>query len=73
MDAEKAQVYAEQGSAQGLVDADVQDKKDKLAKALEEKFAGYDANLNQTEMDDLEIHKTNLALEKEKQLKAIEH
>ena len=40
---------------------------------MDEKFSGYDANLNQTEQDDLDIHKTRLALEKEKELKAIEH
>ena len=72
MDGEKAQIYAEKGSAQGLLDQDVVIKRDKIANSLETNFGGFDAELTQVEKDDIDIHRTQLQLEKEKELEGAE-
>ena len=68
MESDKAQVYAEKGSAAGLLDPDVNIKKQRIAGSLDENFKGLDNELNQVEKDDIEIHKTQLQMEKEKEL-----
>lgn len=72
MDSDKAQIYAEKGSASGLLDQDINIKKQKLANSLDDKFHGFQNELTQVEKDDIEIHKTQLQLEKEKELNAME-
>ena len=72
IDADKAQVYAEQGSALGLLDQDVIIKKAKIANALDNDFTGFQNELTQVEREDIEIHKTQMAIEKEKELGAAE-
>ena len=68
MDAEKAQVYAEKGSAAGLLDQDILIKKEKITNSLDSKFKGFQNDLTQVEKDDIEIHKTQLQMIKEKEL-----
>ena len=53
----KAEAYAEKGSAAGLVDKEIQDRKEAISSSIEDKFV---TNLNSTEKDDLEIHKNQL-------------
>ena len=72
IDADKAQVYAEQGSALGLLDQDVVVKKAKIANALDNAYAGFQSELTQVEREDIEIHRTQMAIEKEKELGAAE-
>ena len=59
IDVKKAEAYAEKGSAAGLVDVAIQEKKDKIAASIAEKF---NTTMSQTEKDDLEIHKNQLLL-----------
>lgn len=72
IDADKAQVYAEQGSALGLLDQDVVVKKAKIANALDNAYTGFQSELTQVEREDIEIHRTQMAIEKEKELGAAE-
>ena len=59
IDVKKAEAYAEKGSAEGLVDKTIQDKKEKISKAIGDQFT---TALTQTEKDDIEIHKNQLLL-----------
>lgn len=68
MDTDKAQIYAEQGSAAGLLDHDVSVKKARIVNSLDDNFKGLDNELTQVEKDDIEIHKTQLQMEKEKEI-----
>lgn len=72
MESDKAQMYAENGGAAGLIDSDTTIKKQKIANSIDNKFNGFDNELSQVEKDDIEIHKTQLQMEKEKQLNSAE-
>lgn len=72
MESDKAQIYAEKGSANGLLDHDVNVKKQKIANSLDNNFKGLDNELTQVEKDDIEIHRTQLQMEKEKELNSAE-
>ena len=67
VDAEKAKIYAEEGG-DSLVDNDIAAKKNKLSQAMEDKFKGFANELTIQERDDLEIHKAQLALDKDREL-----
>jgi len=41
MDSDKAQIYAEKGSASGILDQDIAMKKQKVANSLDNKFNGF--------------------------------
>lgn len=72
MEADKAQMYAENGGVAGLIDHDSTIKKQKIATSIDNKFNGFDNELTQVEKDDIEIHKTQLQMDKEKELNSAE-
>ena len=72
MEADKAQMYAENGGVAGLIDHDSTIKKQKIANSIDNKFNGFDNELTQVEKDDIEIHKTQLQMDKEKELNSAE-
>ena len=71
MDADKAQMYAEKGVS-GALDQDIQIKKNKLQNSMDSKFTGFNNKLSEVEKDDIEIHKTQLAIQKERELTSAE-
>jgi len=67
VDAEKAKIYAEEGG-DSLVDNEITAKKDKINAAIGENFQGFANELTVQERDDLEIHRTQLAMDKDREL-----
>jgi len=53
-----------------LLDHNLVDKRDKIAENLDNKFSGFANELTSQERDDQEIFRTQLELEKERQLVA---
>ena len=54
-------MYADAGNAAtGVVNQAIASRKTKIADALENKFKGLHTTLNEREMEDIEIHKTQL-------------
>ena len=45
MESDKAQMYAENGGAAGLIDQDTTIKKQKIANSIDNKFNGFDNEL----------------------------
>jgi len=72
MESDKAQMYAQNGGAAGLIDQETTIKKQKIANSIDNKFAGFQNELTQVEKDDIEIHKTQLQMQKEKELNSAE-
>lgn len=68
IDVVKAKVYAEFGS-DNLVDSTVLNRKNKVADKAVDMNIGFQMELTQTEKEDLAIHKGQLKIEKEKELK----
>mmetsp|Transcript_4563 Transcript_4563/g.6044 ORF Transcript_4563/g.6044 Transcript_4563/m.6044 type:complete len:104 (-) Transcript_4563:2111-2422(-) len=72
MDAEKAAIYAEKGSSTGVLDPTISIKKEKIVNSLDNAFSGFNNELSQVEKDDIEIHKTQLAIQKEREMNSAE-
>lgn len=71
VESKKAEVYAEE-AASGLMDEDLNKRKDRISNAVGTMFTGFQAELSKEEEDDMAIERAQMQLQKEKELKSVE-